>query len=209
MSRAADVAHRARHEIRQMTVDDCAVVARGQARAFYDDPLQAWALPDDSTRLEILEQVYALLSRHASVPAGESYTDASLACAAFWVPPGGFVLPPAAAAALTPINEVLGDANDRFRAAEDAMRTRRPADVHFYLQGLGVDPPRQGEGLGSAVLQPVLGRCDRDGLPAYLETTKERNVGFYEQHGFAVVASARLPLEGPRMWFMWREPIAG
>ena len=96
--------------------------------------------------------------------------------------------------------------NERFRAAEDTMRPYRPADVHFYLQGLGTDPPRQGEGLGSAVLQPVLARCDRDGLPAYLETTKERNVGFYQSHGFAVVARTRLPLDGPPMWFMWREP---
>jgi len=78
--------------------------------------------------------------------------------------------------------------------------------VHFYLQGLGVDPPRQGEGLGSAVMQPVLGRCDAERMPAYLETTKERNVGFYEQHGFVVVGQTRLPLEGPPMWFMAREP---
>ena len=33
--------------IRKMTVDDCPAVAKVQARAFFDDPLQAWALPDD------------------------------------------------------------------------------------------------------------------------------------------------------------------
>jgi GNAT superfamily N-acetyltransferase len=93
-----------------------------------------------------------------------------------------------------------GSAPQRTRCA----RTGPPTCT--YLQGLGTDPPRQGEGLGSAVLQPVLARCDRDGLPAYLETTKERNVGFYESHGFAVVARTRLPLDGPPMWFMWREP---
>jgi ribosomal protein S18 acetylase RimI-like enzyme len=206
MSRTPDVSRRVRHEIRKMTLDDCTDVARVQARAFFDDPLQSWALPDDSTRLEILERVYELLSRHASVPAGESYTDLSLACAAFWAPPGGYSLSHDAAAALAPVIELLGDATDRFRAAEDTMRSYRPADAHFYLQGLGVDPPRQGEGLGSAVIQPVLGRCDADALPAYLETTKERNVGFYAQHGFAVVGQARLPLDGPLMWFMWREP---
>ncbi len=190
-----------------MTLDDCAVVARVQARAFFDDPLQSWALPDSTTRLPILERVFELLSRYASVPAGESYTDATRACAAFWVPPGGFVLGREAAAGMAPILEVLGDAaNARFRAAEDTMRSRRPADVHFYLQGLGVDPPRQGAGLGCDVIQPVLERCDRDRLPAYLETTNERNVGFYEQHGFAAVGRTRLPLDGPPMWFMWREP---
>jgi ribosomal protein S18 acetylase RimI-like enzyme len=206
MTRAPEDSQPARHEIRKMTVQDCAAIARVQARAFFDDPLQTWALPDASTRLGILERVYELLSRHASVPAGESYTDASLASAAFWVPPGGFALPPEAFAALAPVIEMLGDASDRFRAAEDTMRVHRPADVHFYLQGLGVDPPRQGEGLGSAVIRPVLRRCDAESLPAYLETTKERNVGFYGKHGFAEVAQERLPLHGPLMWFMWREP---
>jgi len=207
MDRSAELARGAQHEIRKMTLDDCAVIARVQARAFFDDPLQSWALPDETTRLAILELVYDLLSRHSSVPAGESYTDATRACAAFWVPPGGFVLGREAAEAMAPMLDVLGDdANARFRVAEDTMRARRPSDVHFYLQGLGVDPPRQGEGLGSAVMQPVVGRCDAERMPAYLETTKERNVGFYEQHGFVVVGQTRLPLEGPPMWFMAREP---
>src|SRR4029079_7488818 len=66
------------HGIRKMTVDDCPAVAKAQARAFYDDPLQAWALPDGSKRLAILERVFELLSRYSSVPRGESYTDESL-----------------------------------------------------------------------------------------------------------------------------------
>src|SRR5207253_625043 len=141
----------ARFGIRKMTLDDCAAVARAQARAFYDDPLQVWALPDASSRLSILEQVFELLSRYSSVPRGESYTDPTCACAAFWVPPGPFEISREAAAGMAPIIDLLGDANDRFRAAEDAMRAGRPAGAHFYLQGLGTDPRRQGEGLGSAV----------------------------------------------------------
>ena len=187
-----------------MTADDCSAIARVQARAFYDDPLQVWALPDPSTRLAILEQVFELLSRWSSVPRGESYTDATLSCAAFWVPPGPFELDREAALAMRPMLDLLGDANERFRAAEDTMRAHRPAEPHFYLQGLGTDPPRQGEGLASAVLQPVLTRCDADGIPAYLESTKERNVGFYEGHGFAVVGCEQIPLGGPPLWLMWR-----
>ena len=192
--------------IRRMTVDDCPVVAKAQARAFYDDPLQVWALRDASTRLSILEQVFELLSRYSSVPRGESYTDESRSCAAFWVPPGAFEMSGEAAEAMMPIIDLHGDANDRFRAAEDTMRANRPAEPHFYLQGLGTDPPRQGEGLASAAMQPVLTRCDTHGIPAYLESTKERNVGFYEGHGFAVVGCEPIPLDGPRLWLMWRAP---
>ncbi len=199
-------ARRQSHQIRKMTVDDCPTIARVQARAFFDDPLQVWALPDGSTRLSILERVFELLSRYSSVPRGESYTDTTLACAAFWVPPGPFELDREAAEAMAPILDLLGDANARFRAAEDTMRANRPIDPHFYLQGLGTDPPRHGEGLASAVMQPVLTRCDADGLPAYLESTKERNVGFYERHGFAVTGCEQIPLGGPPLWLMWREP---
>jgi GNAT superfamily N-acetyltransferase len=193
-------------EIRKMTVDDCPTVARAQARAFYDDPLQTWALPDASTRLEILERVFELLSRYSSVPRGESYTDVTRSCAAFWVPPGPFEIDREAAVAMAPILDLLGDANERFRAAEDTMRANRPTELHFYLQGLGTDPPRQGEGLASAAMHPVLARCDAEGIPAYLESTKERNVGFYERHGFAVTGCEQIPLDGPPLWLMWREP---
>ena len=55
-------------------------------------------------------------------------------------------------------------------------------------------------------MQPVLTRCDTDGIPAYLESTKERNVGFYEHHGFAVVGCVDIPLDGPALWLMWRVP---
>ena len=194
------------HGIRKMTVDDCPVVAAAMARAFFDDPLQTWALPDQSSRLSILEQVFALLSRYSSVPHGESYTDASLACAAFWVPPGPFEMDRAAAEAMAPMLDLIAGAEARFRAAEDTMRAHRPDAAHFYLQGLGTDPPRQGEGLASAAMQPVLARCDAEGIPAYLESTKERNVGFYARHGFSVVGCVDIPLDGPALWLMWRTP---
>ena len=70
---------------------------------------------------------------------------------------------------------------------------------------LGTEPSRQGEGLGSAVMQPVLEECDRLEIPAYLETGTERNVAFYTRHGFHVSDEFRLP-KGPPIWLMWRDP---
>jgi GNAT superfamily N-acetyltransferase len=70
---------------------------------------------------------------------------------------------------------------------------------------LGTDPSAQGQGLGSAVLHPVLEQCDADGVGAYLESSKERNIGFYARHGFRVTAELRMP-RGPKLWAMWREP---
>ena len=201
------------HQIRKMTLDDCPAVARVQARAFFDDPLQVVGAARRRRRgSAILEQVFELLSRYSSVPRGESYTDESRRdCGVLGAARPVRARSPEAADAMAPILDMLGDANARFRAAEDAMRKhRRPADVHFYLQGLGTDPPRQGEGLG---VGRRCSRCStaatRDGMPAYLESTKERNVALLRAprlRGHRL--RRRSPLDGPPMWFMWREPAA-
>ena len=90
-------------------------------------------------------------------------------------------------------------------AREKSMRDDHPSTPHLYLSVLGVDPPRQGQGVGSRLIAPGLELCDREGVPAYLETARERNVVFYERHGFRVTHELTLP-RGPRLWLLWREP---
>ena len=69
---------------------------------------------------------------------------------------------------------------------------------------LGTDPDRQGQGLGSALMRLVRAR-DADGVGAFLESSKERNIDFYARHGFRVTSEIRLP-RGPLMWQTWRDP---
>ena len=52
----------------------------------------------------------------------------------------------------------------------------------------------------------MLDRCDRDGLPAYLEATSTRNRDLYLRLGFAVLEQMELPGGGPLVWRMWRGP---
>jgi GNAT superfamily N-acetyltransferase len=189
-----------------MTDGDVDAVAAANARAFFDDPLQVWALPDASTRLGKLEQMFALQTRVATLRIGEAYTDDTCSVAAFWAPPGKWEPPAEIVEELTPLRSILAEGLGRFLIAMHAMHEVHPEEPHWYLQGLGTDPPRQGQGLASAALGPVLARCDAEGVPAYLESTKERNIGFYEQHGFAVVGCAQIPLDGPPLWLMWRAP---
>jgi ribosomal protein S18 acetylase RimI-like enzyme len=76
---------------------------------------------------------------------------------------------------------------------------------HWYLAVLGTDPSAQGAGIGSALIGPTLGRCDAEGIPAYLESSKEANISFYQRHGFRVTQEIDLP-QGPKLWAMLREP---
>jgi hypothetical protein len=55
-------------------------------------------------------------------------------------------------------------------------------------------------------MRPVLERCDRDRVPAYLEASSPRNRALYERHGFEVMEECRYADDGPPLWRMWREP---
>ena len=58
---------------------------------------------------------------------------------------------------------------------------------------LGTEPEWQGHGAGSAIIAPVLERCDREGERVYLESSKERNIPFYMRHGFEVTEEMHVP----------------
>jgi GNAT superfamily N-acetyltransferase len=65
------------------------------------------------------------------------------------------------------------------------------------------DQERQGRGLGSELLAPVLRRCDREGVPAYLEASSVQSKRLYERHGFEA-RGVLAPAGGPTLWPMWR-----
>ncbi len=92
------------------------------------------------------------------------------------------------------------------RKYTEAAHERWAPMRHWYLFVLGVEPSRQEHGIGGALLEPVLGRADAGETPCYLETQYERNVPFYERHGFKVVQVGSVPDDGPRFWAMLRKP---
>ncbi len=182
------------------------------ARAFHDDPIAVWLLPDESKRLEVQRWMAAASLRYA-LTHGEIYTTAGeVEGIALWIPPGKYPLSVLrlllAGWILAPLK--MGMAT--FRRFMDLanyyehLHRRNVPRWHWYLMTLGVDPPHQGQGVGGSLIQPVLARADSEGLPCYLETEKERNLRFYGRHGFEVVLEGDLRNGGPHFWNMKREP---
>ena len=186
---------------------DVVMVSAALARAFFDDPLQAWMLPDADTRLNVLRRLFILQTRGA-IPIGHCFTDTSCSVGAYWLAPNSPVADAQAIPDTGALRDLLGDGLQRLKVAMVAMRAAHPSAPHWYLEGLGTDPPAQGRGLAVAALAPMLARCDAENMPAYLESTKESNVGFYERRGFRVTQTIDIPDGGPRLWAMWREPFS-
>jgi GNAT superfamily N-acetyltransferase len=181
------------------------------ARAFHDDPFMTYALPDADHRFRELPWFMAIAVRTAH-QVGRVHTDSRVAGAAVWLPPG-VTEPDAERFATNGMSEAPrrlgGETLSRFAANMAHLAEwhhRLMPEPHWYLMILGVDPPHQGRGAGGELMQPILAECDRDGLPAYLETQKARNVPFYRKHGFAVVGETEAPSGGPHWWLMSRAP---
>lgn len=175
------------------------------SRAFEDDPISRFLFPNDRTRLARLAAFYRQVIRSMRDD-GAVYTDSRVSGAAIWRAPS----PPAIGRARA-LREgfrmllLLRRAVSRAMLLENAISEARPREPHWYLAILGTDPSQQGRGIGSALLEPVLRRCDADGVPAYLESSKEQNIAFYQRHGFRVTRELAVP-GGPTLWSMRRDP---
>jgi len=88
------------------------------------------------------------------------------------------------------------------------LRAHHLQEPNYYIRTLGVATPFQGRGLGTALLRPTLDRCDRGGLPAYLEASTRRSAALYERLGFVHLGELRIPGGGPPFWPMRRPPEA-
>jgi ribosomal protein S18 acetylase RimI-like enzyme len=67
------------------------------------------------------------------------------------------------------------------------MEANHMQEPHVYLSFLCAHPSHRGQGIGHALMEPMLKRCDRDNLPIYLENTKPQNEAFYRKYGFEVL----------------------
>jgi ribosomal protein S18 acetylase RimI-like enzyme len=194
-------------QVRRATFADVPALARMLARAFLDDPVASWAWRPDRLRLGALERFQAVRLRQ--LLAGEEvWTNDELTCAALWAPPGRWHSSLRETAELVPsfLHPRLFMRMPMVALGWEKLERAHPhKPPHLYLALLGTEPEAQGRGLGSAVLAPVLEQCDSDGVGAYLESSKKRNIDFYARHGFRVLDEIHL-LRGPTMWKMWRDP---
>jgi GNAT superfamily N-acetyltransferase len=189
--------------LRRANVEDVERLKAVMADAFFDDPIFGWLIPDGSKRRARLRLYFAIELRHFALARGRVWTTAELSGAALSLPPGAWRAP----LRLTLLEGGAFRGVHLSRAARlgAAIELRHLREPHYYIRDVGVSPEMQGNGLGRALLCPTLERCDREGLPAYLESSSERNAVLYERLGFRLRRELRVG-SSPPLRLMLRPP---
>jgi GNAT superfamily N-acetyltransferase len=167
---------------------------------------ERWAVPF-ADRSERLDAIYRVDLATTAFPLGEVWATDDAASVAVWLPHGVESRRTAAdRATLSAANaSVFGTHLGHVLAVSAALASQVSTEPDWYLATMGTLPARQGRGLGSAVLGPMLERCDDASLTAGLETSEERNLRFYGRLGFATTATVDdLPHGAPTTWIMHR-----
>lgn len=193
-------------QVRRLTAAEVRPLSASLAKAFYDDPVSEYLFPAERGRLRRLEWYFRLQIRSVFLARGESWTSSGLEGGALWMPPRQSALTPREGLGQLPIVAILGRRTGPAMRLVRLLEDNHPRTPHFYLGPIGIDPDAQRRGLGSALMEAVLARCDEEGIPAYLESSKLKNLAFFHKHRFEVVKQVVLPGTALTLWLMWREP---
>lgn len=194
--------------VRRATRADLPAIGQVLGRAFDDDPVMNFVIrsrpvaPRVGLLLGLVAEVHL---PDESVLVAEDSKSGEILGAAVWAPPNRWRVPLTAYLRHLPtLIHIVGLRGvTKVKVLSDIER-HHPPEPHHYLAVLGTDPAHRGRGIGGALMAPVLERCDVEGLPAYLESSKESNVPYYARVGFHVTAPHTIR-NGPIMQFMWRD----
>jgi GNAT superfamily N-acetyltransferase len=188
--------------VRTVTPGEAAGAIETIVLAFAADPMARWTWPNAQQYLAAMPRMVRAFGGRAFAH-GSAYATGDDVGAALWLPPG--VEPDEAG-----LNEVMQSTLSPARLEEgggifEQMAKYHPHEPHWYLPLIGVDPAHQGQGHGEALMAHALARCDRDGVPAYLESSNPRNVPFYRRHGFEPIGAIQAG-SSPTLVPMLRKP---
>jgi GNAT superfamily N-acetyltransferase len=193
-------------DVRKATAADKERVTKAFVGAFSEDPLFRWMFRDKPDLPRRLQRFFGVVvGGELRREDHEVYIAGDGAGASVWKGVGKWKAPASEFVRTVPaMLRAFGPTNLRGLRVLTAMEKLHPTEEHYYLEVLGCDAAHQGKGVGSAVISSFLERCDREGLPAYLESSNVRNIPFYARHGFQERERVPLPEGAPPLTPMWR-----
>lgn len=179
-------------------------------RAFFEDPFYKYIMPDERSRFKQLGWWMTCMISYGWEYGQIQVTDEPISGTAIWLKPDNPLINTLSMARMgmmgAPIRLGIRGFARMMEVSNvwEYLHEQEPSH-HWYLMVLGVDPPYQGRGIGSSLMQPVLEQADKEGMPCYLETMTYGDVEFYRKRGFKMVAEGQV---GDRIpyWTMRRSP---
>lgn len=161
------------------------------AEAFATDPLFEILAPDPARRVKLGRPMMGVLLAYG-LRFGRVWANDDASAVAIWLHPesGPMSMPRMLRAGMWRAPFILGlDGLGRMSKAMSATEGfhKQVAGPHWYLMTVGTRVARQGEGLGSALVEMGTSRADAAGLPCYLETGTDSNIAFYRRRGFEII----------------------
>jgi GNAT superfamily N-acetyltransferase len=186
---------------------DARFISRLLSRAFFDDPVATFLFPDSESRRTRLNRFFELQLGRNYLRRGVVSTTVAHDGAAMWLPPRAPTPTVRERLVHSAFSLKLGDRRRPAHRLTALLEARHPREPHWYLGALGVEPLHQGRGVGTALLEDALARCDAAGEGAYLEASRPESARLYERVGFEcqeLLVPSTLGIEGPDLYLMYR-----
>jgi ribosomal protein S18 acetylase RimI-like enzyme len=169
--------------------------------AFLTDPVARWLCPEAHRYFSLMDEFVDAFGGASFVHGSAYYVDGYRG-AALWLPPK---VHPNEETMMTVIKDVVPETRlENALSIFEKMVSFHPAEPHWYLPLIGVDPSHQARGYGSMLMKHALERCDRENKLAYLESSNPRNLSLYIRHGFELIGTIRVA-DSPPMFPMLRK----
>ena len=170
--------------------------------AFSADPVARWFYPDPHQYLLHLPNFVQAFAGKA-IGHDSAYQVDGYQGAALWLPPD---IHPDEDALVALLQRTIPEENQQdIFAFIEQMDRAHPPEPHWYLPMIGVDPVKQGQGYGSALLKHALEQCDSGNKLAYLEASSPKSIPLYLRHGFEPVGTIQVG-SSPPLFPMVRKP---
>ena len=193
--------------VRCAGVCDAPAVANVLVRAFFDDPVATFLFPDVRRRPALLARFFDLQLTQNYLRRGVVSTTIDGDGAALWMPPDAPTPTVRERLFHSAFALRLGARRSAAHRLTALLESRHPTEPHWYLGALGVLPDRQGRGVGTALLESALARCDDRGEGVYLEASRPESARLYERVGFScreLLVPATVGVDGPALYLMYR-----
>ena len=166
------------------------------AEAFENDPLLEILAPDPARRVKLGLPMMGILLAYG-MRYGHVWSNDDASAVAIWLHPesGPMKMPRMLRAGMWRAPFMLGlGGMGRLSKAMSATEVfhKQVEGPHWYLMTVGTRAARQGQGLGSTLVEMGTSRADAAGVPCYLETGTDSNIEFYRKRGFEIIGQADL-----------------